>query len=452
MSAKTWPQPVSVDPDRADLPESVAAVVDAAPGRDSILVLLAGHDAHASGWAERTAIRLAERMAGDDRRVVLADLGFEEPSLHDRLGASGEEGMADVFLYGTSLRRAARPVKDRAFYFAPAGTYAGDAETLLGHDAWSRIGEGFREADATLLVYLPAATPGAELLVGRVGRAIALGEAEELAALQAAGAGADFAAVLTPPAGVDVGAIRRMIGEDVGGDALDEPAFIEREPVQSPRRRVSPLYLVLLVLALGVAAYALFGDRLAGAPAAEAAPDTTAVAQGEPRPVDTPLPYSILVETHQTLESASDRVGALRRSQPDVDFYIAPVPVYGRVWYSVLAGPIADSASANTLLDHLVDEGVKERAEEWGVRNTEWAYLLGVFDSRREAEQQVDTLAQSGVPAYVVPVDYTAGAPRYRVYTGAYETLEEAEAMASFLDDAGVTGQTLKRRTGRAGA
>ena len=61
------------------------------------------------------------------------------------------------------------------------------------------------------------------------------------------------------------------------------------------------------------------------------------------------------------------------------------------------------------------------------------------------------SLLDNDVPTYVVAVDYTAGPPRYRLYAGAYETLQEAETMAGLLDNAGVTGHTLRRRTGRTG-
>ena len=127
------------------------------------------------------------------------------------------------------------------------------------------------------------------------------------------------------------------------------------------------------------------------------------------------------------------------------------MPVYGRIWYSVLAGPIPDSASAAQLLARLVESGVAEEAEEWAVRPTGWTYQLGEFATRREAELRATQLLDNDVPTYVVAVDYTAGPPRYRLYAGAYETLQEAETMAGLLDHAGVTGLTLRRRTGRTG-
>ena len=60
-------------------------------------------------------------------------------------------------------------------------------------------------------------------------------------------------------------------------------------------------------------------------------------------------------------------------------------------------------------------------------------------------------LLERGVPSYIVAIDFTAGPPRYRLYAGAYETLQEAEAMAGLLENAGVTGHSLRRRTGRTG-
>ena len=127
------------------------------------------------------------------------------------------------------------------------------------------------------------------------------------------------------------------------------------------------------------------------------------------------------------------------------------MPVYGRVWYSVLAGPLADSASAATLLARLVAGGVAEEAEEWAVRPTAWTYQIGEYPIRRDAERRQADLLERGVPSYIVAIDFTAGPPRYRLYAGAYETLQEAEAMAGLLENAGVTGHSLRRRTGRTG-
>lgn len=446
MSSKTWPEPVTVDPERTDIPEPLAAVLSRPAEERALLLLVAGDEAHASGWAQVLATTVADRLAEGGGRVVLADLGFHDPRLHRGLGAPDDEGMTDVFLFGASLKRVARSVEGHDFYFAPAGPYVGDVEELLDSDRWDRLRDGFRGADATLVGYLPAATPGAEALLGRVGHAIALGTSDDLDPIRRRGAGAEFHAVLVPPgAAVASEPASLALGE------LDAPDFVQRQPPPRSRRSVSPVLVALLVIVGLAALWFFFGQRLLEPASGTKSAPEQAAGVVQPRAVETLLPYSVAIESHQTLETALERTEALRRAQPGVEFYAAPVPVYGRVWFRVLAGPLADSASAAALLDQLVQAEVKSRAEDWDVRPTAWAYHLGEYETRSGAMRRVDNAVAVGVPAYVVPVDYTAGAPRYRVYAGAYETIEEAEAMASFLDGAGITGYDLHRRSGRAG-
>jgi len=440
MSPRSWPEPVAVDPDRAELPAPVRAVLERQPA-PPVLLLLTGEDAHRTGWGAAVALRIAAVLSRGGRRVVLADLGFDDPTLHAYAGLPNEEGLSDVFLFGASLRRVARPVPQTRFYLASAGAFAGEPQELLEHEAWPRLIDGFHDAEATLVAYLPLDTPGAQARLDAAGEAVALGTAGDLPVVRKRAGEVDFLATVVPP------------GPPVPPreTAIEEPVFIERTTEPRRPRALNPLYLVLLLITLAVAAWALFGDRITsrGTSTANAAPPPPVA---EPAPVETPLPYSVAIESHQTLETASQRVDALRREEPEAEFYAAPVPVYGRVWYRVMAGPFADSASAAGVLDRLVERGLKRQAEEHDVRTTEWAYLLGEFASRGQAEQRVGAVEAGGVPAYVVTVEYTAGAPRYRVYAGAYETLQEAETMAAFLDSAGVTGHSLKRRTGTIGA
>lgn len=457
MSSKVWPEPVAVDPEGRALPAPVEAVLSRTPAENPVLLLLAGPEAHASGWALRLAIRLATDLGTQGRRVVLADLGFDQPALDRQLGLPNEEGMSDVFLFGASLSRVARAVPGQRFYFAPSGAFAGDPADLLTHTRWSRILDGFRDADATLVAYLPLATPGALLLADRIATVIGLGSDDDLEPMREAG-DTRFSAVLRPvsavgPAG-SIAARRpltraRPLASGPPGP-LTEPDFVQRKPARV-RRSVSPLIPVLLLLLAGFALWAFLGERLVGAgrvgEAAEAAPATILDAQ----PIERPLGYSVAIESHQTLDAARRRAEALRREDPSTSFHVAPVPVYGRIWYSVLAGPIADSASAAQLLSRLVETGVAQEAEDWAVRPTGWTYQIGEFATRREAELRAAELLNSDVPSYIVAVDFTAGPPRYRLYAGAYETLQEAETMAGLLQNAGVTGHTLRRRTGRTG-
>ena len=459
MSSKVWPEPVAVDPEGRALPAPVEAVLSRTPAENPVLLLVAGAQAHATGWAGRLAIRLATDLGTQGRRVVLADLGFDKPTLHTQVGVPNEEGMSDLFLFGVSLRQAARPLPGQRFYFAPTGASAGDPMELLTHSRWSRILDGFRDVGATLVAYLPLDTAGAVQFAERLDTVVGLASDEDLPAMREAGE-MRFGAVLTPvssvgPAGTM--ASRKLApnrARPIGGgtpEPLTEPGFIQREPPKRSRRSLAPVLSLVALFAVGFALWTFLGDRLLGEGRTGEAAEVVPTSIVEPTPLDRPLGYSVAIESHQTLDAAERRAESLRRQDPSTNFHVAPVPVYGRIWYSVLAGPIPDSASAAQLLARLVDSGVAEDAEEWAVRPTGWTYQIGEYSIRRDAERRADQLLDAGVPTYIVTVDYTAGPPRYRLYAGAYETLQEAEAMAGLLEQAGVTGHSLRRRTGRTG-
>ena len=458
MSSKVWPEPVAVDPEGRALPAPVEAVLSRTPADNPVLLLVAGAAAHTSGWAGRLAIRLATDLGTQGRRVVLADLGFDQAALDTQLGVSNDEGMSDVFLFGVSLGQVARPVPGQRFFFAPTGAFAGDPVELLTHVRWGRVLEGFRDASATLVAYVPITTPGAVHLAERMDTVIGLASDDDLASMRDAG-DMSFGAVLRPasavgPAGTVVSRriapVSRARPLAPATEPITEPGFVQRE-VQAPRRSLAPLIALLALFTIGFALWTFVGERLFGGgnvgEAAVAGPSSIV----DPTPIERPLGYSVALESHASLEAAERRADALRREDPTTSFYVAPVPVYGRVWYNVFAGPLADSASAARLLARLVDSGVAEEAEEWAVRPTGWTYQVGEFPIRRDAEREQAELFDEGVPTYIVAVDYTAGPPRYRLYAGAYETLQEAEAMAGLLERAGVTGHSLRRRTGRTG-
>lgn len=457
MTSKVWPEPVAIDPEGRALPAPVEAVLSRTPADNPVLLLVAGEEAHSSGWGARLAIRLATDLGTQGRRVVLADLGLDKPSLDTRIGVSNEEGMADVFMFGVSLGTVARQLPGQRFHFAPTGAFVGDPVEVLTHVRWGRVLEGFRDAGATLIAYVPMTTPGAIPLAERMDTVIGLASPDDLPAMRDAGE-MSFSVVLRPaPAVGPAGSLearrpttaRARPLSSATPEPLTEPTFVQREAPRQ-RRTIAPVIALLVLFTFGFALWTFLGERIFGDRVSEAAQlGTTSIV--EPTPIERPLGYSVAIESHQTLDAAERRADALQREDPSTSFHVAPVPVYGRIWYSVLAGPLADSASAAQLLARLVDSGVAEEAEEWAVRPTGWTYQIGEYPLRRAAERRAAELLDAGVPTYIVAVDYTAGPPRYRLYAGAYETLQEAEAMAGLLEQAGVTGHSLRRRTGRTG-
>lgn len=135
-------------------PSSTGANPDVLESLGTVVVLLASGDDRFR--AASAAIELCAEWAAAGRRVVLADLHLESPVLHDELGVDNLEGIVDIFVYGASLARIARPVRDGSFFFIPAGTYAPDAGQIYENARWPKLVAGFRDAEAVLALFASA--------------------------------------------------------------------------------------------------------------------------------------------------------------------------------------------------------------------------------------------------------------------------------------------------------
>lgn len=135
-------------------PSSTGANPDVLESLGTVVVLLASGDDRSR--AASAAIELCAEWAAAGRRVVLADLHLESPVLHDELGVDNLEGIVDIFVYGASLARIARPVRNGSFFFIPAGTYAPDAGEIYKNARWPKLLAGFRDAEAVLALFASA--------------------------------------------------------------------------------------------------------------------------------------------------------------------------------------------------------------------------------------------------------------------------------------------------------
>ena len=185
------PPAIPFDPAGGALPREVERGI----GRAEPVVLLL--DAAGNGqraWAADAAVALAAGWARAGRRVVLADLHLEDPVLHERLGEPNLDGIVDIFMYGASLARTARPVSGRGFYLISPGTYPDDVAAVLRSPRWAKIVAGFNDAHASLVLFAPAGTPGLEELAAHVRSVLVLGTGDAALAV-----GPRARAVLVPP-------------------------------------------------------------------------------------------------------------------------------------------------------------------------------------------------------------------------------------------------------------
>lgn len=162
--------------------------VDALAHRHALLLVM-GPDARADGWAHAAAVALARELAEHGRRVVLADLDFEAPALHARLGEPNADGLGDVFFFGASLEHVTLTWSARRFGVIPAGAGVPDPRAVLEHTGWRRVlgcfETGEDPAGDLLIAFVPAEAPGIDALARRIGAAVVLGVPHECAAIAA---------------------------------------------------------------------------------------------------------------------------------------------------------------------------------------------------------------------------------------------------------------------------
>jgi hypothetical protein len=231
------------------------------------------------------------------------------------------------------------------------------------------------------------------------------------------------------------------------------PIFELLAPQPTPKgseRWLKWLLLLLLVAAAGAAAWYVWQTRFAGAdrpsaetqrPVSSAMSATSAAFQRD----TSVLPYSVAIASYYDLEVALGRLDQLVEQAPNLQFYIGPIDVQGRVFYRIMAGPLPDSGTAVSMRDTLVARRIKTISSGWDVLNTPYAFLLGHYSRRDDAEAQRDIAASKGVPSYVVAIGGTDGLMQYNVYAGAYTGPGDAEFMRGILKRAGFPDNLVER-------
>lgn len=230
----------------------------------------------------------------------------------------------------------------------------------------------------------------------------------------------------------------------------DVAAFTPRRSARQPVSRW-PLAILTMAMIAVLIGGVMFGRRYLAARAERNAQATNSQTEaGVPEPRGRPLTYSVVIESFDTMDRANRRADSLAAATPGTAFYVAPFRLDNATYYRVLAGPLADSASAAALMQSLVAQGAKTAESAGDVRETPLAFLIGAYDVRVDADVRRNQLRESGVPSYVVEVPYSNGPARYHLYAGAYGAPSEAEAMRQLLRTANVP-DTLVVRIGQVG-
>ena len=457
--------PWRVDP--AGLPQST--IYDPADDQDAppvsapvgtVVVLLVG-DADRR-WASQTAFELSAAWARGGRRIVLADMHFENPLLHESAGDDSLEGMVDIFLYGASVARSAHPGPGRGFHLIAAGTYTPDLEAIYHHPRWAKLVAGFRDAEAALVLFAPIEGTDLQALTPWVSEALVLGTVRD----------AELTSMLAE-AGIPIRA--HIIGADTGPVARPAPPPtvllpgpeppVRRElspemhlppPPMRPAPRSRPMIFALLLLG-GIVLLAAIGytigrlrpdlvpwlGGMAGSDSAATPLATQSVVSAGPTPAGQTLPYSIQVIAFPALPPAMQRLEVDRERVTQAPVFISPEEIDGIVFYKILAGALPDTMSARALREELVAGGVVNEDDAVGswalIQNAPLSFQLDDYPAEAPARAAVDSLVTRNVPAYAVRVPYSDGSERWQLYAGAYADLESASAMRTLLASAGLT-------------
>lgn len=488
------PAPTFFDPAFERLP---AAAGWSAADPDPVLLL---YDPRADRtWVADAAIALATGWAQSGRETVIVDLNLDEPLLHERIGIANQDGIVDVFLYGTSLKRAARPVPGRGFSLITPGTYAPEPEAIYANRRWPALLAECREADAAVLLLAPAEPHASSALAEWAPSAILLGAEDGIERLRAAlpprthvrcwlapaqawgasdvggtapevapfargevGTPAASAAGVAPPAQVaeEFRPAEQIVGQPPLSLPVPDPTWSEGAAGPPPRRRVPVLLLLLLLVVLAAGAYYLFSarpdllrrasvGRAAAPPGAAgplAPPARTAAAPAE---TGAPLPFAVAVVNFDALEPARKAARAAAARFSRVPFYVVPEDDTGRLYYKVFAGALPDTASAARLRDQLISAGVADTAALAGpsqmVQQRPWAFELGNYAARADAERRAAALDSVRIPTYLIAVPLAGGAPSWRVLGGAFADTTAARSLKRLLALARVEGRWVRR-------
>ncbi len=422
-------------------------------------------------WATDVAWEAARALARAGRRVGLVDLCLDQPVLHRRASHATEEGIVDALVFGVSLTHVAKE-EERNLYFLAGGSTPPDAEVVYAHERWRRLGRGFRQEGAILLLFVPPSALGrlqADLdgIVVLSPGGYAVGTPAFPAIGERVAAGVPLLAVVRQ--GRASGQVASVRPSRVS--ASHPPLTRRRRPSRAPLLGLALAAVVvggLTVLALRSRSRAL--PRQAAAPAAtpttaaEAATPTTAAEATTPPTAAAAAPpptaaaartpaaaparadagdslfYSVQVAAYNQADQATAHAARLARAGAAT---VSPVRVGGQgMWYRVMVGALPTPAAADSLLrwlwqQHLVEE------PNGTIRRTLLANALAESASPAEAERLAAGLRRRGIAAYIVP----APGGLARVLAGAFEAPDQARAADSLLRLAGLSS-TIVLRTG----
>jgi len=369
---------------------------------------------------------------------MIGDLGGEIPPLQALVGDDDQHGVYDSFEFGTSFGRIAREVKGADnLFIMPSGTESPATEKIISSKRWQQFASEFANADELLLLVVASNAPGIAKLVNQVDGVVLVGM-QKLDALPNA-----------------------TILAKVPHPTIVAPPKIDFRPKSEPWTPLKVGIAAAVVLAVGIAG----GAWYANSRAVEKAPpkvmtqvdsaksDSVSAQRPVPlapiNPLDSSkaLGFSVEILASNTAEGANFELKRHGSVMPNATISLVPIGDTEATWYKVYAGAYPEILQADQLLALLRRRKVV--ADSAGsVAHVPLAFLVDSVPAQggvaAVVRDKIQNYAGRGIAAYAL----TQRDGSARVYTGAFETPEQASLAVSALRVAGVN-PVLAYRTGR---
>ena len=414
----------------------IAGALDAASA-----VAVLGHDPIATA---SVALGIARAQA-THRRVAVGDLIGDVAPLRELVTDDDPHGLTDAFLYGVSLNKIARQIDTAGnLHVLPSGSEPAVQEEILRNDRWRRLAGGFHEVGALLLVAAPAAIPGIEALIEMLDGVVLVGGATSPLPNARVFAEVSSAARRSSPrpaqrkAVADVAAPARRRRWIVPVAAVAVIAAVATWMGRNYLTRPQPT-----VPALRRDSAAASDSLIGGSPVAIDSSPPLVIAN--PADSSNASPFAVQIAMIDTEDGAAMRVRAGGADFP-VGTY-APVSrgAGGDTWYKVVTGAYTDRARAEQLLTFLRSRRLVPQG--WGtVIRAPFALQVGSAPSTTEAAALVADYQSRRIPVYAL----LQRDGSVRIYSGAFETPDEATLAKFALLRTKNIDATLVYRVGRA--
>lgn len=377
------------------------------------------------------------------RRVVLCDL-FEEGSvITQQVPRDDATGLSDVIEHGVSLGYAARPA-DRVgnLLVVPPGYDSPLAPSIVEHPRWRRLAAEFHDADALLLLALPANAPSIRPLLEVM---------DGVVTVDTPGSSTPHARVLA-----EVTRAVRRTPATPGASTAQRPVVFEpppkrpheRPPERTPAWRTATIGLAAaaVLMVIGYFAFANTGAEIATERVDTVlAAGTALLNEGRVvNPLDSTraAAFSINASAANTTFGAFEAMRTWNNAIAVATFIPVQQSEGAAVWYRVRLGAFARASDAASFADSMRTR-FDSTTGIGDVIRTPFAFII---DSTRTglARDLVETYRQRGVPAYGL----ADSDDLVRIYVGAFESPLDAERMRGALIAANINA-ALAYRVGR---